>query len=143
MNVSEIMSEEVHTISPDFSVKKAAQAMSREKIGSLIVVSDTKLEGIITERDILSKVVSLNRNADKVKVRDVMTKDIIFIEPDTDVDDAAEKMVQNQIKKLPVVADNRLIGIITAMDIVTAEPKITEQVSSLVTFVKKKRFVAG
>ena len=143
MQVKDIMSENVHTISPSFSVKRAAEAMSRKKIGSLIVVSNVKLEGIVTERDIMSKVVSQGKDASKMKVKEIMTKDVIFIEPDVDVDDAAQMMVDNQIKKLPVVYRNRLIGIVTAMDIVNAEPKITEQISSLVTFVKKKKMVAG
>ena len=143
MIVKEIMSEDVHTISPDLSVEKAAKAMSSRKIGSLIVVSDTKLEGIITERDIMSKVVSLGKNAKNIKVREVMTKELVFTEPETDIDEAAQTMVDNEIKKLPVVYQNRLIGMVTAMDIVTAEPKITEQISTLVTFVKKKKMVAG
>jgi CBS domain-containing protein len=143
MNVEEIMTDEVHTATSDMTVKAAAEAMSRRKIGSLIVVDGNKLKGIITERDIMSKVVSMGRDASKTRVRDVMTKELIYIEPNCDVDEAAQKMVENQIKKLPVVSDNRLIGMITAMDIVTAEPKITEQISSLVTFVKKKKFVAG
>lgn len=143
MLVKDIMEESVHTISPDFSVKKAAEAMSKRKIGSLIVVSETKLEGIITERDIMSKVVSIGKDPSTVKVKEIMTKDVIFIEPDSDIDEAAETMTKNEIKKLPVIYQNRLIGIVTAMDIVTAEPKITEQISSLVTFVKKKKFVAG
>jgi CBS domain-containing protein len=143
MIVEEIMSDEVHTISPEMTVKQAATAMSNKKIGSLIVIDDTKLRGIITERDIMMKVVSVGKSAEKMKIKDVMTKDVIYIEPGSDIDEAAQKMVENGIKKLPVVSENRLIGIITAMDIVTAEPKITEQIGSLVTFVKKMKFVAG
>ena len=143
MNVEEIMTDEVHTTTSDMTVKAAAEAMSKRKIGSLIVVDGNKLRGIITERDIMLKVVSLGKDASKIKVKDVMTKELIYIEPECEIDEAAQKMVDNQIKKLPVVSDNRLIGMITAMDIVTAEPKITEQISSLVTFVKKKKFVAG
>ena len=144
MLVRDIMNETVHTISPNLTVKKAAEAMSKRKIGSLIVVSDVKLEGIVTERDITSKVVSTGKDAGKTKVRDIMTREIIFVEPDYDIDDAAKIMVENQIKKLPVVYRNRLIGIVTAMDIVNAEPKITEQIGSLVAFVeKKKKTVAG
>ena len=143
MLVKDIMNETVHTIPPHFTVEKAAKAMNRRKIGSLIVVSDVKLEGIITERDI-TKLVSQGKDAGKTKVKDVMTKNVIFIEPDSDVDDAARIIVENQIKKLPVVYRNRLIGIVTAMDIVNAEPKITEQIGSLVAFVeKKKKTVAG
>ncbi len=143
MLVKDIMNDYVHTISPKMSVKKAAEAMSSKNIGSLIVVSKSKLEGIITERDILKKVVSLGKDPNSVKIEEVMTRDIIFVEPETDIDEAAEMMVKNQIKKLPVVSNNRLIGIITAMDIVTAEPKITEQIGNLVAFVKKKKFIAG
>ena len=109
MQVKDIMSESVHTISPSFSVKKAAEAMSRKKVGSLIVVSNIKLEGIVTERDITSKVVSQGKDASKMKVKEIMTKDVIFIEPNSDIDEAAQTMVDNQIKKLPVVYQNRLI----------------------------------
>jgi CBS domain-containing protein len=143
MLVRDIMTDHVHTVSPTFSIKEAAEAMSKRNIGSLIVVSSKKLEGIITERDIMSKVVSKGKNASTVKVRDVMSKKLVFIEPDCDMEEAAEMMVKEKIKRLPVVEHNRLIGIITAMDIVTAEPKMTETLSTLVSFVKKKNFVAG
>ena len=71
MQVRDIMNETVHTISPNFTVEKAAQAMSKRKIGCLIVVSDVKLEGIITERDI-TKLVSQSKDAGKTKVKEVM-----------------------------------------------------------------------
>jgi CBS domain-containing protein len=143
MIVSDVMNKEVTTIKPDVTVKAAAQIMSKEKIGSLLVVDKTKLAGIITERDVLEKVVSKAKDVNKTFVGEIMSKDVIFIEPQKDIDEAAQVMVDNQIKKLPVVYQHRLVGILTAMDIVTAEPKIMEQISSLVMLVKKKKLVAG
>ena len=78
MLVKDIMSEDVHTISPDFSVKKAAEAMTKRKVGSLIVVSGKKLEGIVTERDILKKAVCLGKDVNKTKVKDVIHPEELY-----------------------------------------------------------------
>jgi CBS domain-containing protein len=143
MLVKDVMNPEVKTIDPKASVKKAAEEMSKFRIGCLIVVSEEELVGIITERDIMTKLVAESKDAAKTTVKEIMTKDVVFIKPDADIEEASEAMIENHVKRMPVVFDSQLIGIITSMDIVNAQPKIIEQMGELLVFPKKKKPVAG
>ena len=143
MLVKDIMTKSVKTIEPDSTIQEAADTMSKSSVGSLIVVRKGELMGILTERDILTKVVAKSTAGSKVHVKDIMTKEVVMIEPDTDIEDAAEIMVKKQIKKLPVVHNNQLIGIVTSMDIVSAQPKMIQQMGQLLLFPRKKKAVAG
>ncbi len=142
MNVEDVMNRTVQTIEPDASVQAAADKMSKHHIGSLIVVKGNRLVGIITERDILSKVVAQARDSTTTRVADVMTKKVIMVTPDTDIEDAAQIMLEKGIKKLPVVKGNQLIGIITATDVCTAQPKLIRSLSTLLA-ITKQRAMAG
>lgn len=143
MLVRDIMNRDVKTIEPGESVQSAAAKMSRHSIGSLIVIKNGSLQGIITERDILSKVVAKSLDAASTKVSDVMTKSVVMISPDRDIEDAAEVMIEKGIKKLPVIKGDKLIGIVTSMDIVVAQPKLMEQMAVLFLMSKGKKAVAG
>ncbi len=142
MNVEDVMNRTVQTIEPDANVQAAADKMSKHHIGSLIVVKGNRLVGIITERDILSKVVAQARDSTTTRVADVMTKKVIMVTPDTDIEDAAQIMLEKGIKKLPVVKGNQLIGIITATDVCTAQPKLIRSLSTLLA-ITKQRAMAG
>jgi len=125
MKIREIM-RPVRTASKDETVKRAAQIMAENRIGSLIVVSGKKVIGIITERDILVKVTALGRQSDKVNVEDVMTSKVLTIGPDSYLDDAVYLMIEHKIKKLPVVDAGELVGIVTSTDIVTNSSEVGE-----------------
>jgi CBS domain-containing protein len=120
MKVKEIM-RPARVISKESNVRDAAKMMNKHRIGSLIVVDDNKrkVAGIITERDILEKVTAGNKLASKVKVEDIMTKKVISISPESYIDDAVYIMIQHKIKKLPVVNNGELVGILTSSDILT------------------------
>jgi len=120
MKVKEIM-RPARVISKESNVRDAAKMMNKHRIGSLIVVDDNKrkVAGIITERDILEKVTAGNKLASKVKVEDIMTKKVISIAPEAYIDDAVYIMIQHKIKKLPVVNNGELVGILTSSDILT------------------------
>lgn len=143
MLVKEIMTEDVKTVSPRSTIQEAAKAMAELGIGCLIVVEKSHLAGIITERDLLRKVVSKNRKPSEVKVSSVMTKEVVVIGPDAEIEDAANAMTERKIKRLPVISGSRLIGIVTAVDIVAAEPRMMEQIAKLVLFHSKKKIAAG
>jgi CBS domain-containing protein len=142
MIVKDIMNTEVKTINGNASVQEAAEEMKKFRIGSLVVVKNSKLTGILTERDILDKVVAEASDASKIKVKDVMTTEVVMVSPDKDIGEAAELMMEKNIKKLPVIEGNRLVGIVTATDLCSAEPKIIEQLGALMLLPKKKA-VAG
>lgn len=143
MLVKDVMNRGVKTITEDETVQEAAAEMTKYGIGSLIVVSSGRLRGIITERDIMKKVVTKALDSARVKVKDVMTKDVMMVGPDQDIQDAVDVMMKKRIKKLPVLDDNRLVGIITTTDICAAEPKLIEKLSELMLFTGTKRTIAG
>jgi len=124
MRVKEIM-RPVKVISPDASIKEAATMMNKSSIGSLVVVDENrKVSGILTERDILQKVTAVNKLPSKVLVSEIMTPKVISITSHALIDDAVYLMMKHKIKKLPVVEDKRLVGIITATDVVANSSEI-------------------
>lgn len=143
MNVKDIMQKEVEKAEPTLTVSDAAVRMMDKDIGYLIIVKDSKLAGIITEDDIIKKVVGEGRHPQKTTLAEIMVKDVIHIGPEDTIEDAAQVMTENKIKKLPVVDGNRLLGIITASDLVAAEPKMMEQLGELIVFAKKQKRIAG
>ncbi len=140
MLVEEVMNKDVKTIKPDSSVKEAAEIMSKNSIGSLVVVSDSELKGIITERDVLKSVA--DGRTDSTLVKDIMTKDVITVQPTKDIEEAADLMTKHKIKKLPVVAGGVLVGIVTASDLVAFEEKLLEKLASLMV-ISKRTEIAG
>ncbi len=137
------MNKGVQTTGPDALVHDAAQKMNKYGIGSLIVISEGKLAGIMTERDVLKKLASSDGDLRKTKVSSVMTKNVVMIEPDADLEEAVDAMTEYKIKKLPVVSQGKLIGIITATDICRAQPKMIASLAELMAVPGQKKAMAG
>ena len=116
-----IMVKKVITINEESSVKEAAEVMNRFEIGSIIAVKKGMATGIITERDLLKRIVAEERNAKNVRVRDIMSTPLVSITSETELEKAALLMFQKKIKKLPVVDRRRLVGIISLTDIARSE----------------------
>jgi len=134
MLVKEVMNRAVKTVRPTDTVKNAAQLMNESGIGSLVVISGTGgVVGILTERDILIDVVATGKGADDVKVEDIMTKELITVSPNNTLEEAADIMTQNKIKKLPVVEGGKLLGIVTASDLIAYEKELIEKISTILT----------
>lgn len=132
MLVKEVMKRIVKTVRPEDTVKDAAKIMNELRIGSLVVVSGTgEVVGILTERDILTDVVATGKSADEVKISEIMTPNIVTITPDRTLEEAADIMTENKIKKLPVVYEGRLVGIITATDLIAYEKDLIKKISVL------------
>jgi CBS domain-containing protein len=142
MLVKEAMTKNVIVINPDTTIKDTAKIMSGQRVGSLVVVENEKLVGIITELDIIWKVVASDLDPKTTLVRDVMSKQVVTIKSDQTLEDATQLMVENKIKKLPVVENNKIVGIITATDIISIQPKLIESLAKLMLFEEKKA-VAG
>jgi len=117
MEIEDIMVEKVITVNPNATVSEAARIMNRHEIGCLIAVRQGKAVGIMTERDLLKKIVEKSRNSSKVKVLDIMTKRLVVGTPSMEIADAVRLMLQKKIKKLPVVVDEKIVGLITLTDI--------------------------
>jgi len=134
MELKDIMVKNVVTAEADESVKGAAKRMNLCEIGCLIVVDRGKVVGILTERDILVKVVETSKNAGKTKVSEIMSTKLVVGTPEMDVVDAARMMLQKKIKKLPVVTDSKLVGLVTFTDIVRTvrmEPEMMNVIKDL------------
>ena len=116
-SVKDIMTKEVVTIDTNKTVFEAAELMSSSGLGCLIVVIKAFPVGIITERDIVRRIVAKRASLD-TKVTEVMTKTLITVEPDTSLKEAARVMSTNKIRRLPVLKNNKLVGIVVASDFV-------------------------
>lgn len=116
MRVKEIMKKAI-TVNADVSLRDAAKLMVTDRIGSLIVMDHESIAGIITERDMLKRVCETTDTLTR-PVSDFMSKELITVDSHQLIDDAANLMSEKNIKKLPVVDDGKLMGIITSTDIV-------------------------
>jgi CBS domain-containing protein len=120
MLVGEIMSRGVRTCEPSDNLAEATNLMWDQDCGVLPVVEDGKLEGILTDRDICIAVGTRNRRASEITVKEVATRDVKTCTPETDVEAAMLLMRRAKVRRLPVVTDGRLDGIITLNDLVMA-----------------------
>lgn len=116
MIARDIMTRKVCTIQPEASVQEAAQLLvSRRISGAPVVDADGKLIGIITEADIISKV-----NRDGLRVADIMSHELLVVNEDTPVGEIATLLTERKIKRVPVVENGKLVGIVSRADIVHA-----------------------
>jgi signal-transduction protein with cAMP-binding, CBS, and nucleotidyltransferase domain len=112
------MTRQVVTINFTKSALDAALLMKEKRISSLIVQdNDDKTLGIITERDFVKRVCADDKRSSEVKISELMSKIQTFAQPDTPVDVAVQRMINNRIRRLPVISDGKVIGIITVTDL--------------------------
>ena len=124
IRVKDIMTIEVISIDGEETVLKAVGLMTEKDISSLLVRKGDKEVGIITERDILTKVIAKGVIPSEIKVEDVMSAPLIVIEAKAGIEDAAKKMREKKIRRLPVIREGKIIGIITETDITKIEPEL-------------------
>ncbi len=116
--VKDFMVRDVVTVGAGATVWEAVGLMNKHEIGCLVVMKRAKPIGIVTERDMLKRVLFGLKDPEKVKVREIMSKPLIAVKPQMDIEDAAGIMLGQRIKKLPVVENGCLIGLVTLTDIV-------------------------
>lgn len=122
-NVRDVMVTDLKAVDIDDSVQKAAQTMRNHRTGSVLVFGEKHLRGILTAEDIVYKHVAEGQGQ---KVSDIMTRDPLTITPDKTIEDASRLMSSKRVKKLPVMEGNKVVGIITASDIIRIEPALYE-----------------
>jgi CBS domain-containing protein len=139
------MVEGVITIEAEAPVMKAVKLMNENEIGCVIVIRKGKAIGIVTERDLLKRVIGKSKNPKTTKVREIMTKPLIAGNPDMDLEEATKLMFKMKIKKLPVVAtEGDLRGLITLTDVARFQPqmiKILKKLSTRVSAPKRMQKV--
>jgi len=126
MVVREIMSSPVLTVDHSQNVVEAAELMDRGDIGAVIVMEDDKPIGVLTERDVVIRVVAKGLNPRKVRVKEVMSTPLRTVDPDLRITDAAKIMSHFNIKRLGVVYKGDLVGIVTDRDILNVTPDLFE-----------------
>jgi CBS domain-containing protein len=111
------MTSNVRAAASTDSLADAAQMMKEEDVGSLPVVEDDRLIGILTDRDIIVRAVAERVDPQSISVGDVASRELVTVEPDQDLDEALSLMARHRVRRLPVVADGRLVGILAQADV--------------------------
>jgi CBS domain-containing protein len=117
--VRDIMVRAVKVVEPDSSVKEVVTAMNRSNIGSIIVVNDDEPVGVISERDILKRVVEPCLSPEITMARQIMTSPVITIAESAKLEEAVKLMAEKRVRKIPVLKKGKLVGIITYTDIIS------------------------
>lgn len=124
--VRDAMTSSPTTIDANASVVEAARLMASEDVGSLPVVDDGTLVGMVTDRDLVLKVLAKDVDPHSTTVATVCSEDPVAVAPDDSLDDALQRMAREQVRRLPVVEDERVVGIIAQADVArTAQPAET------------------
>jgi len=133
--VKDIMTSQPTSVRSDEMVVDAARRMLSDDVGSLPVVDGNRVVGMITDRDLVLQVVAKDLDPHKIRISDICSERPATAEPDEPLDDALQRMAAQQVRRLPVVTDGKLVGIIAQADIArTARPESTgwlvEEISS-------------
>ena len=118
LKVEDVMVEDVISVPEKTTVKEAAELMNQNEIGCLIVVKNGKPVGIVTETDMVKRVILSLVDPEKTRVSEIMSEPLVVGNPQMGVDEASKIMQRQKIKKLPVVEKDRLVGLVTTTDIV-------------------------
>jgi len=141
LTVKDVMVKKVIAIDSDQTVKNAAILMSKHGIGCCIVSKNDKIVGILTERDILTRLVAVAGDPDKTTVSEIMSEPAIVVEPSLALDEAVKLMFVHRIKKLPVVKrsknQGKLVGLVTLTDIARVHPQLIKTLKELFEMIKE------
>lgn len=131
LKVKDVMVTNVVTVDVGVSVRKAVERMNNHEIGCLVVLEKGHFAGILTERDVLKRIVAKARNPEKTLVGDVMSRPLITVDPDASLEEALELMFKKRVKKLTVVKDKELVGLISMTDVARVHTAMVEHIKSL------------
>lgn len=117
VTVEEVMTKDVTIVDGKKTILEAAKIMRQKKFSSLVVVDANKTVGILTERDLVREVIAEDRDPNKFLIYQVMSTDLISAKPEMSIEAAANIMTEQKVRRLPVMKNEKLVGIITASDI--------------------------
>ena len=117
MKISTLMTQPVLKIDKDSTVQEAVEVMGREHVGTLLVTSNGEDAGIVTERDIISKIIARKGDLEETRVKEIMSKPLVTVDKDITGEDAIRTMVENDVRRLPVTDKGRIVGIFTTSDV--------------------------
>lgn len=124
--VKDIMSKPAYSIDINKTAEDAAKLMRKIRRGFLVVVEKGKPVGVISDSDLIEKVIAKNAMPKKVKIKNLMSRPIITVSPDEDILTATRKMKTSNIHRLPVVTNGRLVGVISMTDIARTSPELLD-----------------
>jgi len=122
LEVRDVMTPQVVTEDEEAPVTKISMDMEVSGIGSVVITKEGKPTGIITDRDIATKVIMKNRRPSEIKAKEIMSAPLTTIEPDASIEKACELLAENGIRRVPVIEDDKLVGIISVRNILTRNP---------------------
>ena len=131
--VREAMTASVSSVSPSQSLADAAEVMKREDVGSVPVVEEGRLAGIVTDRDIVTRAVAEQKNPQAVRVEEIASHDLVTVEPEQDLEEALALMARHKIRRLPVLEGGRLVGMLAQADLAlkAKEKEVGEMVEQI------------
>jgi len=119
MKIKDIMTNDLATVSPDTTIIEVAQLMQKHDVGAVPVCEGTNIVGLVTDRDIVVRNIAHGKDPQQTAVRDVMTTQVKAANPEMSLSQAAGIMAAQQIRRLPVVEENRLVGMVSLGDLAT------------------------
>jgi len=123
IKVGDVMAKGIVTVKPEDTVKKACEIMAKHDLSGMTVMERGKVVGMLTQGDLVA-MIARGENPSKIKIRNIMGTKLASISPNADIRKAAEVMVENRVKRLPVLKNGRLVGVITQTDIVRISPSV-------------------
>lgn len=136
MEVKDLMSRNVATVSTDTPIVEVAKLMKKMNIGSVPVCEGNRVIGILTDRDIVLREVAMGKEIDKVVAKDVMTVGLSTATPEMDIHEAARIMAEKQVRRLPVIDNERLVGMLALGDIAVS-PKLDDNAGDALSDISK------
>jgi len=124
--ICDAMTKKPVSVSPETSVEDCALKMMNNHVGSLVIIKDSKLLGILSDRDIVRRVIATKLNPKELKAEEVMIKKVITIGPEKDIYDALKKMRDSDVRHLPIMNKKEMVGLLTLKDILKIQPELFE-----------------
>ncbi|MDI9515093.1 MAG: CBS domain-containing protein [Bacillota bacterium] len=131
MKVKDVMTRNVAYINPASTVVEAAQLMQKHNVGSVPVCDENGIIGIVTDRDIIVRNIAHGKDPHQTPVKDVMTSEVTSVDPETEIRDVFGIMSEKKIRRIPVVENNHLVGIVALGDVATSAKQDVEISSTL------------
>ncbi len=131
MKIHDLMTTDVSTAELGSTLEEIASMMRHEDVGSIPVIDDNELVGIITDRDIVIRCIAEGRNPAEATAEDILTGNLVTVSPEDEAERAAELMSRHQIRRLPVVKDNHLVGMVSLGDVAVKEEDDTLSAEAL------------
>ncbi|AGC69659.1 cystathionine beta-synthase domain-containing protein [Thermoclostridium stercorarium subsp. stercorarium DSM 8532] len=138
MKVRDVMTKSVVTVSPDTTIKEVAELMQKHNVGAIPVVDQSGLKGIVTDRDLVVRNIASGKDPFSTPVREIMTSQVATVSPDDDVQSVTKIMASKQVRRVPVVENQQLIGMLSLGDIATTgKPELTVEASEALAEISK------